>query len=965
MRHLFIVLITVSTFTAFAQMKELDSLRLELKKDISDTLRAKILRRLSFKHLGISTDTGVMYGNQALELAKTLNLVEVQIMAYNAIGSNYWVKGDYFQALQKYEQGLAMAKDHNSLSDEAAFYNNIGNIYYSLGDYSKALEYHENSLSVEKERGRAKQTAQSYGNIGLIYFKLSDYEKAITYHKKSFHISDSIGDKPDLANAYGNLGLVYKAQGDYAIALEYHLKSISLHQDLDDVMGLASSNLDIGDLYLSKKRYDSARLFHERALLISENLGSKAIECHALLGLSDINFEDGQYTRSLNYAKTSLAIAQEISNLELIFSASEILHKAADQLGDYKTAYEAHLIHKEASDSIFNEEQTRKIVMLEANRTFEIEKDSIQFSNEKERLMLDQRIQTQRNTQIGFIVGIILLLIILFVLYKFYKSKSKSNQKLQLQKEEIQHKNYELELMDQAKTRFFANISHELRTPLTLIKGPLKNYYERNVGRLSSTDQRDLRASLKNTEKLRLLVNDILDLSKLDSDKIDVQNEQVEIHSLLMKIFKGFHSLADQLQIDYAINLTELPNVVLSLDRNKLERIVNNLISNALKYTPSKGQVRLIGCRQNGLLSLTVTDTGAGISKDDLPFIFDRYFQSKQPDAPIQGGTGIGLAVAKEYARLMNGMLEVTSGVRKGSNFELSIPFVEVQKTDTVFYNDEPIEDPEIEIENDLSGKKEAHVLIVEDQFEMSQFIQGILEPSFNISIASNGKQALDHLSKYSVDLVISDVMMPEMDGFTLLKRVREHKQLSHLPFIILTALADETNKLHALNEGVDDYLLKPFSSSELITRIKNILSRNALKLQMIREDKQLNPEIMADGFPFKLTDKGKEFVSELTQIITGELENEDFSLEILADRFFLSYSQFSRKVKALTGLSPKQFQQEIVMQKARDLLENGRYGNLTAVAYSVGIRNVTKFRAFYERRFGRNPSEYFNDLET
>ncbi|MEM6816512.1 MAG: tetratricopeptide repeat protein [Bacteroidota bacterium] len=965
MRHLFVILATISSFLTFAQTKEIDSLRLELKKDISDTVRAKILRSLSFKHLMISTDTGIKYGNQALELAKDLNLVGVQIMAYNSIGSNYWVKGDYYQALQKYEAGLSMAKIHNSLSDIAAFDNNIGNIYYSLGDYSKALEYHENSLSVEKQRGRAKEIAQSYGNIGLIYFKLSDYEQALTYHKKSFHISDSLGDQRDLANAYGNLGLVYKAQGDYSAALEHHLKSLSINEDLNNKMGSASSNLDIGDLLLSRKKYDSARLFHEFALQISEDLGSQVIECQALLGLSEINFEDQEYIKSRNYARASLSIAEEIGNLELVFSASDILHKVSDRLGDHRTAYQAHIIHKKASDSIFNEAQTRKIVMLEANRAFEIEKDSIQFSNAKEKLILDQKINAQRNAQIGFMVGIVFLLFILFMLYRFYKSTSKSNSQLQLQKQEIEQKNQELELMDRAKTRFFANISHELRTPLTLIKGPLTNYYDRNVDSLSSVDQKELRTSLKNTEKLRLLVNDILDLSKLDANKIGIENEPVQVHAFLLKVFNGFHSLADQLQIHYTIDLTELPNVVLSLDVKKLERILNNLISNALKYTSTHGDVLVTGSKQKGLLSLAVTDTGSGIAKDDLPFVFDRYFQSKQPDAPIQGGTGIGLALAKEYARLMGGMLNVTSEIGQGSTFILSLPFLEVQKLDNVMDSHELTESLELEVENAGSNQREAHILIVEDQFEMLQFIKGLLEPLFNVSVANDGKQALDHLSKYAVDLVVSDVMMPEMDGFTLLRRIRDSEKLSHLPFIILTALGDETNKLDALNMGVDDYLLKPFSSSELIARIRNILSRNATKLEMIQQEKQMDQEVITDEFSSKLTSKGKEFVSQVAQVITEELENENFSLEKLAEGFFSSYSQFSRKVKALTGLSPKQFQQEIALQRARMLLENGHYGNLTAVAYSVGIRNVTKFRTFYERRFGKNPSEYFDDLET
>lgn len=540
--------------------------------------------------------------------------------------------------------------------------------------------------------------------------------------------------------------------------------------------------------------------------------------------------------------------------------------------------------------------------------------------------------------------------------------------------EKLREQRATLKELDQVKSRFFANISHELRTPLTLITSPLQQLVNDYASQFSPPTQETLHLIQRNVKQLKGLVDDIMDLSKLADHKMTLHEEAIELCPFLRQTATNFDVLAQRMDIDYQLRIAaSLNDTVCRLDAVKLEKILNNLLSNAFKYTPSGGRIECIVHGEKGRLFIQVTDTGKGIPKIDLAHIFERFFQSKQPDAPLQGGTGIGLALVKEFSTLMNGEISVTSEYGQGSSFSLTIPYREATvrpETETDYFDEASATISLNHLSPKLSPieQKQHQVLIVEDHPDIQQFIESILVHQYHIHIAHNGKQALQVLEQKQIDLVISDVMMPEMDGYTLLKQLKNHATYSLIPVIMLTALDDNTNKLQALNIGVDDYLTKPFLPNELLARVHNLISRYQVR-QQFQEDVQIGQSTDTSSFIAasrnhtvqQVRESNAEWLTSVAEIMRKQLENHQFNLMDVAAHFHLSDRQFLRKVKKLTGLTPKQYQQEVALDQAKLLLEKGAFYNATAVAYSIGMKNVTYFSRLYEARFGKEPKSYFN----
>ncbi|GAB5523675.1 MAG: two-component regulator propeller domain-containing protein [Roseivirga sp.] len=419
----------------------------------------------------------------------------------------------------------------------------------------------------------------------------------------------------------------------------------------------------------------------------------------------------------------------------------------------------------------------------------------------------------------------------------------RSKNKAVKDRELIERQAEKLRELDKVKSRFFANISHELRTPLTLINAPLESLIEN--GQIENEEVREtLELARKNGTSLLSLVEEILDLAKLDAGKLKLVENPIRIYDCLIDIVESYAEGFRQKGINFEFGFLLGRELTILMDANKCHKILNNLLSNAMKFTPERGSITLSIGRAGESIELSVTDTGVGIHPDDLPHIFDRYYQSEQPGKTAEGGTGIGLALARELAELQGGSLSATSEQGKGSTFTFRFPLKEAAVAEAVPQATK-ISKPLIEALGDTIGKYSRKfnvtkpvLLITEDHTEMRAFIAKTLKPYFEIKEAAHGKAALEVLNTTPVDIVISDVMMPEMDGFELLKAIKANKALHHVSLVMLTARADREDKLEALTLGIDDYLTKPFSAAEFLARIKNILEN---RIKVIRELKQLD----------------------------------------------------------------------------------------------------------------------------
>lgn len=561
---------------------------------------------------------------------------------------------------------------------------------------------------------------------------------------------------------------------------------------------------------------------------------------------------------------------------------------------------------------------------------------------------------------IGLVVGLSVYYWIKARIKRLETAKATLEKEVQARTETISAQAEELKKMDELKSRFFANVSHELRTPLTLILGPVSGLLDKEG--LSDELRDDLQRIERNGRSMSNLVEEILDLSKLEANKLQVAEQPTIVKEYFSVVYSDFLSQARYRDMGYDFRYEGSDSLNVLLDQRIVARIVSNLLSNAFKFTPNEGQVALSVQESESLLCIKVSDSGAGISSEDLPHIFDRYFQTKDTSKPVEGGSGIGLAMSKELATLLGGKLSVESALKEGTTFTLTIPKKEVasehpptapEASTAIKEQEEPLRPVDL-------GK--AQLLIVEDNYDMQNYLLQVLKEFDGIAVANNGKQGLEKLNKDQLpDIIISDMMMPQMDGLEFLKKIRQQRATQDIPLLMLTARSAEEDKLEAFALGVDDYLLKPFSVEELKARLKNLL-RNA---EFRKEAQAASPQAAADGRSLKQEKEqvvDKALLKDIERLTRESVHRVDFNISSVANELGMSERQLQRKLKAATGYSPQVFVKEVRLQMARQYLETRNYQQVKDVAQAVGFSSSPYFSRLYKERFGKLPGAYYAD---
>lgn len=516
--------------------------------------------------------------------------------------------------------------------------------------------------------------------------------------------------------------------------------------------------------------------------------------------------------------------------------------------------------------------------------------------------------------------------------------------------------------MDTIKSKFFANISHEFRTPLTLIQGPLQQIEEQTLDQdkqkgTISVPLRQLKTMRRNTDRLLELVNQLLDLSRLDAGSMKLQVIKGDVLQLLKTITLSFDSMAERKQIHYHIHFPEQSPIVF-FDKDKLEKIFTNLLGNAFKYTPEQGTVSVNITAEENRLRLIVEDNGPGIPKKELDKVFDRFYQVEGTE---DKGSGIGLALVKELVELYRGQISVSSEPGKGSRFRVSLPMDknDFKENELIYgeYKSEPVfvnREMDAEQNKNENGKLNSLLplaLIVEDNADLRAFIEETISSSYQVEQATNGKEGLEKAIALVPDIIISDVMMPQMDGFTMTEKLKKDERSSHIPVILLTAKAGQQHKIEGLETGADDYLTKPFDAKELLTRIENLVNQRKLLRKKFAGTIQLKPS--------EVTVKSLDevFLANIMKTIEKNMEEEDFGVEELAKKVAMSRSQLHRKLIALLDQSPSDLIRQTRLLRAKELLQKKAF-TPSEVAFKVGFNSHTYFSKCFKEEFGVSPSE-------
>lgn len=517
----------------------------------------------------------------------------------------------------------------------------------------------------------------------------------------------------------------------------------------------------------------------------------------------------------------------------------------------------------------------------------------------------------------------------------------------QLEKEKVQE-------IDQLRARFFANISHEFRTPLTLIKAPLEDLL---TSRKDEADKLSFYQMHQNTERLLQLVNQLLDLSRLESGVLKLQQEPQDIYALLRQLAGNFQSLADQKKLDFRIEVSK-KECWLNFDRDKLEKIVLNLLSNAIKFAPEKGWVKMEASFLN-TLKIRIGNSGEVIPPEEQNKLFDRFYQAG--DARHQGA-GIGLSLVRELVDLHLGKAGVESSLEKGTWFWVELPLEKAGKkpdSDAIassfnavaLINNPPDKHPSQPTKT-LPQEDNPVVLLVEDHEEVRTYIKQKLENDYIIIEAEDGEKGLEIALEQLPDLIVSDLMMPKVDGIQLCQSIKEDLRTSHIPFILLTAKADIDSRLDGLKTGADDYLAKPFNSKELLVRIQNLI----ILRQKLRES--FAGTIKLEPQSVKLNSAAHQFLERAIALVEENIENNAFNATKFCKSMLLSRTQLHRKLKNLTGHSTTDFIRNLRLQRAAQLLE-AKAAPVTQVAFKVGFSSQSYFTKCFKKKYGVVPSEY------
>lgn len=565
------------------------------------------------------------------------------------------------------------------------------------------------------------------------------------------------------------------------------------------------------------------------------------------------------------------------------------------------------------------------------------------------------------------------------ILYYFVSTITKLNEDIERKNEALHAQSIQLQEMDEIKSRFFANISHEFRTPLTLILGLVKKQIA-NADR--PPDPRDSDTMVRNAGRLLQLINQLLDLSKLESGEARLQAVKDDLVLFVKNATAQFESMATDKGISLTFNGRKLeeprltPAIEHYFDPSKMHKVLNNLLSNAIKFTKAGERVAVeietLPAPESApqLVSISVTNTGTEIPEDKLPHVFDRFYQADSANNREYEGTGIGLALVKELVEMHRGTVRVSSKMgrttftvelprgkdhlQEGEIAEMQNGFLEEVLLEPPSGNGRPMDVPgaeavTAEIPDDTD---QLEILIVEDNTDLRSFIRGILREEFQVTEAIDGIDGLAKATANVPDLIISDVMMPRMDGYDLCAQLKSDERTNHIPVILLTAKAARENKLEGLGKGADDYLIKPFDEQELRVRIRNLIDIRKKLQQKYRHGLSLEPDAVA------VPPAQQKFLENLKAVIEENIDNERFGVEDMEKEIGMSRSQIHRKLKALTGQPLTTFIRNYRLHRAADLLKQDA-GNITEIAFQVGFNSQTYFSSSFQELFGCSPSEY------
>ena len=871
-------------------------------------------------------DSAIHYFQTALALSGKKEYLDEQIFSSYWLGSSYRQKSEYESAEKYYKQCLDWSISNENNASVAKTYMGLGILHYLQGQYENALKFY---LKADSTYGDEKSMLHGdvLQNIAITYHGLDQKAGEKQYLDDALQMYKAIDDDYGINNVAIRLGNIAEEAGEYDKSLEYFLSAIPYFQKINAIEKLAEIYHEVGHIYLIKKQYSSALEYFNQAgeQKIADPITAKGIVLGKGLALTQLGELDKAYT----FLTRADSLANASGTLNYQQRVLKGFAKYYKQMGNVNKVYQYLTEANQLLDSL------TKIKIDETLHEVEARYQNVKKQQEIELLAAQNDLKEQQKSKqlLIFLVVIAAMLIIVIAFAYLYKAKQRANRKLRE--------------ADQMKSTFLTNITHEFRTPLHLISGPVE--HRLNDTDLPNEQKQELQMIQRNSSQLLSLVDQLLELAKLESGNYQLREDEVHLRSFLQSLVHSFGYLAEQNTIKYHVQLPKNELLVKTFP-DALQKIVMNLLGNAFKYAPNNETINIQASVNSGRLLLEVNNSGSRIEAKKIKQIFSRFYQENSD----KDGLGIGLALVKELVDRMNGKITVDSN-DQWTSFKIDLPIATVaEQSDPSAKAFAGAEAKEKSL-SEADEKNDYTLLVVDDNADIREMMQLVFSGNFQVLTAKNGEEGLQMAREQVPDVIISDLMMPVMDGFEFCSQIRNQELTSHIPVIMLTAKAGDENALKGLSEGADDYLIKPVNMDLLKVKIQNLI-----KLQQ-QQQKRYSREIVLRPVQLSVKSREEQFIIKVRQILDNYLTDGNFNATRFSEEMGMSRMQLHRKLKALTGYSANELINNHRLEMAAELLQSS-YTSVAEICYQVGFNDPAYFSRCFKERYKVSPKEFANN---
>ena len=924
--------------SALFYIEKLKDISIQKKYNVNlvdaEYLHAQYFRRVQ------KPDSAIFYFDKMIATSSKIRYYRGLSMGYNGLCRTYYLLGEMEKSIAACNKALKYIGQFDDKGNAilADTHNALSVAYYRQNKLEAAINHLLLVDSIQNEEPlREDIIGATYQSLGNIYLDLKDYDAAENYYLKA---NKEYEKMPGAGTFYLNttnviLGQVYYYKGQLEKADDLLSKTLLFFEGINDTRTVAEIQNYLGLVNLEEGKLEKAEMYFQKALNFQKGNGYNLEAAQSAVELGKLNIKKGKSRDAIVFLQNALAYNREIKNGMLNQKVYSLLAEAYSQQGNYKDAFHSSRIASQINDSIQQAQSAEKIKEIEGIYQTESRDREIALLTAQNELTEQQK-RNQRNLLWGILA---ITLIAGFFIVTQFRNRQKITRKLQE--------------LDTAKSTFFANISHEFRTPLTLINGPIEDQLA--SGNLSQNERKNLTSALRNTHRLKDLVDQLLALAKLESKNLKLNIQSGNLPNFIILQAEAFLFSCDEKNIDFSVEI-EKDEKIDWFDQDILEKILYNLMGNAIKYTPENGSIILRGNRKGDDFEISVTNSGNYITPEQQKKIFERFYQTNTKNP----GTGIGLSLTKELTEIHKGKISLKSEENGKTEFKVLLPVnKDTFGEDQIFSENTTPESTaknqimEAQVEKEIVlGEDAPVILVIDDSKDIREYVSSIFENSFTIFSATNGREGFEKAIEHIPDIVVSDVMMPEEDGFTFTKKLKEHQLTSHIPVILLTAKTHITSKLEGMGIGADAYVTKPFNSQLLKVTVENLIENRRKLQQRFAQEVVLMPKDIA------VSSADEQFLERLQKVLDENITEPSFSIENFGNEMNVSRMQLHRKLKALTGQSASEFLRSQRLKLAAKILREKKIP-ISEVGYTVGFNDPSYFTKSFKKEFGMTPSEY------